>query len=143
MPLCASAAATSSCVESGFEPHTATFAPPALSVSMRTAVSFVTWRHAPIVTPFKGFVCSNSLRISARTGMCAAAQSMRWRPSVASAGFLIAWGGGVGLIGTPNPALRYVDEPIPGWGPMEAVLEVEHVGCYTSDLTRRLGVSIT
>jgi len=26
---------------------------------------------------------------------------------------------------------------------MEAVLEVEHVGCYTSDLTRRLGVSIT
>lgn len=26
---------------------------------------------------------------------------------------------------------------------MEAILEVEHAGCYTSDLTRRLGVSIT
>ena len=25
---------------------------------------------------------------------------------------------------------------------MEAVLEIEHAGCYTSDLTRRLGVSI-
>lgn len=26
---------------------------------------------------------------------------------------------------------------------MEAILEVEHAGCYTSDLTRRLGVAIT
>jgi predicted DNA binding protein len=26
---------------------------------------------------------------------------------------------------------------------MEAIIEVEHVGCYTSDLTRRLGVAIT
>ena len=26
---------------------------------------------------------------------------------------------------------------------MEAVIEVEHAGCYTSDLTRRLGVSFT
>ena len=26
---------------------------------------------------------------------------------------------------------------------MEAVIEVEHAGCYTSDLTRRLGVTIT
>ncbi|GEM_PF-5805207 len=26
---------------------------------------------------------------------------------------------------------------------MEAVVEVEHAGCYTSDLTRRLGVAIT
>lgn len=26
---------------------------------------------------------------------------------------------------------------------MEAILEIEHAGCYTSDLTRRLGVSIT
>jgi predicted DNA binding protein len=26
---------------------------------------------------------------------------------------------------------------------MEAVIEVEHAGCYTSDLTRRLGVAIT
>lgn len=26
---------------------------------------------------------------------------------------------------------------------MEALLEVEHAGCYTSDLTRRLGVTIT
>lgn len=26
---------------------------------------------------------------------------------------------------------------------MEAIIEVEHAGCYTSDLTRRLGVAIT
>lgn len=26
---------------------------------------------------------------------------------------------------------------------MEAILEIEHAGCYTSDLTRRLGVAIT
>ena len=41
-----SAAATSSCVESGFDAHSTTSAPPAFSVRMRFAVSVVTCRHA-------------------------------------------------------------------------------------------------
>ena len=41
-----SAAATSSCVESGFEAQSRTSAPPAFSVRARLAVSVVTCRHA-------------------------------------------------------------------------------------------------
>src|SRR5437762_1083095 len=40
------AAATSSCVESGFDAQTTTSAPPALRVRIRFAVSVVTCRHA-------------------------------------------------------------------------------------------------
>src|SRR6184192_3770056 len=39
-------AATSSCVESGFDPHRATSAPPPFSVTARFAVSVVTCRQA-------------------------------------------------------------------------------------------------
>lgn len=35
--------------------------------------------------------------------------------------------------------MRFPDVP----ARMEAIIEVEHAGCYTSDLTRRLGVAIT
>jgi hypothetical protein len=41
-----SAAATSSCVESGFDAQSTTSAPAAFSVRARFAVSVVTWRHA-------------------------------------------------------------------------------------------------
>jgi hypothetical protein len=41
-----SAAATSSCVDRGFEAQRTTSAPPSLSVRIRFAVSLVTWRHA-------------------------------------------------------------------------------------------------
>ncbi len=43
-----SAAATSSWVESGFDAHSTTSAPPAFRVRMRFAVSVVTCRHAEI-----------------------------------------------------------------------------------------------
>ena len=43
---CARAAATSSCVDSGFAAQSATSAPPATSVRIRHAVSAVTCRHA-------------------------------------------------------------------------------------------------
>ena len=39
-------AATSSCVDSGFDAQSTTSAPPAFSVRIRFAVSVVTWRHA-------------------------------------------------------------------------------------------------
>src|SRR5262249_8246965 len=45
------AAAVSSCVDNGFEAHSATWAPPALRVIMRTAVSVVTCMHAPPPLP--------------------------------------------------------------------------------------------
>ena len=43
-----SAAATSSCVDSGFDAQSTTSAPPAFSVRARFAVSVVTCRHAEI-----------------------------------------------------------------------------------------------
>ena len=86
IPLCShSAAATSSWVDSGFDAQSATSAPPAASVSIRFAVSVVTWRHAPIRTPASGRSFSNRSRISARTGISPAAHSMRSRPFGASA----------------------------------------------------------
>ena len=55
IPFSASAAATSSWVESGLDPHSAMSAPPATSVSASTPVSFVTCRHAPNMMPTSGF----------------------------------------------------------------------------------------
>ena len=49
MPFWASAAATSSLVESGLQPLQATSAPQAASVSISTAVSLVTWRQPVIL----------------------------------------------------------------------------------------------
>ncbi len=71
MPFSARAAATSSCVESGLEPQMATVAPPAFKASTRTAVSFVTCKHAPKVKPVNGFSLLSLLLIWLSTGMCA------------------------------------------------------------------------
>jgi hypothetical protein len=80
-----SAAATSSCVESGFEAHRTTSAPPAFSVRIRFAVSVVTCRQAEMRMPASGCSRSNRSRIAASTGICRSAHSMRRTPSGASA----------------------------------------------------------
>src|SRR6266508_5096060 len=81
IPLCShSAAATSSWVDSGFEAHRATSAPPAWRASTRFAVSVVTWRQAAIFSPWRGRSFSNRSRISPSTPISVAAQSMRARP---------------------------------------------------------------
>src|SRR5258706_15965653 len=84
IPCCdASAAATASLVERGFEAQSATSAPPALSVSIRLAVSLVTCRHAAILRPLRGCSLTNLSRIRFSTGISRAAQSIRPWPSVA------------------------------------------------------------
>jgi hypothetical protein len=57
------AAATSSFVDSGFEAHRPTSAPPAASVRARLAVSVVTCRHAESVRPSSGRSLSKRSRI--------------------------------------------------------------------------------
>src|ERR1700694_5028578 len=79
----ARAAATASFVETGFEAQSATSAPPALRVSMRLAVSLVTWRHAASFRPLSGCSFENRARIRPRTGISRAAQSMRSWPCAA------------------------------------------------------------
>src|SRR6187431_82408 len=80
-----SAAATSSCVESGFDAHRTTSAPPAASVRARFAVSVVTCRHAEMRCPASGCSRSKRSRIAASTGICRSAQAIRRTPSGASA----------------------------------------------------------
>src|SRR5438045_6309289 len=79
-----SAAATSSCVESGFDAQRTTSAPPAFSVRIRLAVSVVTWRHAEMRYPASGCSRSKRSRIACRTGICRSAHVMRRTPSGAS-----------------------------------------------------------
>src|SRR3954465_2096844 len=79
-----SAAATSSCVESGFEAQSTTSAPPSLSVRIRFAVSLVTWRQAETRYPTSGCSAAKRSRIAASTGICRSAHSIRLRPSGAS-----------------------------------------------------------
>ncbi len=84
MSLCShSAAATSSCVDRGFDAHRATSAPPAARVSIRFAVSVVTCRQAPMRMPSNGRSFSKRSRISASTGISPAAHSIRSRPASA------------------------------------------------------------
>src|SRR4029453_10867924 len=80
-----SAAATSSCVESGFEAQRTTSAPPAFSVRARLAVSVVTCRQAEMRYPESGCSRSKRSRIAASTGICRSAHSIRRTPSGASA----------------------------------------------------------
>ena len=89
IPFSARAAATSSWVESGLDPHSATSAPPATSVSTSTPVSFVTCRHAPIIMFTSGFSRWNRCLIWLRTGMCMEAHSMSRLPCGARLAFLI------------------------------------------------------
>src|SRR5689334_24805184 len=78
-----SAAATSSCVDSGFDAHRATSAPPASSVRTSPAVSAVTCRHAPTVSPSSGRSRSKRSRTCRSTGICSSAHSIRaWPASV-------------------------------------------------------------
>src|SRR5262245_40978843 len=80
-----SAAATSSCVDSGLDAQRTTSAPPALSVRARFAVSVVTCRHAEMRCPASGCSFSKRSRIAASTGICRSAQAIRRTPSGASA----------------------------------------------------------
>src|SRR5712691_12761924 len=84
MPSSTSAAATSSCVLSGFEAHRVMSAPPACRVCMRCAVSEVTCRQAETRTPLSGFCLRNLSSMLARTGMDLEAHSIRPRPFSAS-----------------------------------------------------------
>src|SRR3954470_13025239 len=79
-----SAAATSSCVESGFDAQSTTSAPPAFSVRIRLAVSVVTWRQAEMRYPSSGFSFSNRSPIACRTGICRSAHWILRTPSEAS-----------------------------------------------------------
>ena len=85
MPYSAtSAAATSSCVLSGFDAQSAMSAPPSRSAIIRFAVSVVTCRHAAMRSPFSGFSFAKRARICSVTGISRAAHSMRRTPSSAS-----------------------------------------------------------
>src|SRR5947208_3048615 len=78
-----SAAAVSSCVESGLEAHNASCAPPARSVSMSTAVSVVTCRHAPRRMPLSGCSLAKRSRTCLKTGIDCSAHSILSRPAAA------------------------------------------------------------
>src|SRR5262249_7961439 len=80
-----SAAATSSCVESGFDAQSTTSAPPSFSVRIRFAVSLVTWRHAATRYPASGCSRSKRSRMRASPGICRSAHSIRLGPWGASA----------------------------------------------------------
>ena len=73
----------SSCVLSGFEAQSESFAPPAISVRQRFAVSAVTCRHAASVIPFSGFSLANRSRTMRSTGISRSAQRIRLFPSPA------------------------------------------------------------
>src|SRR5215470_5230626 len=88
---CTSAAAVSSWVESGLEAQRATCAPPALRVSISTAVSVVTCRHAPRRMPLSGCSCVKRSRTWRSTAIDCSAHSIRRRPSAASERFLTSW----------------------------------------------------
>src|SRR3954468_9235524 len=91
-PSSTSAAATSSCVESGFEAQRVRSAPPAWRVCMRWAVSLVTCRHAETRSPFKGFDLAKRSAMVLRTGMERADHSMRPWPFGASFGSFTSCG---------------------------------------------------
>src|SRR3990172_10923599 len=75
-----SEAATSSCVERGFEAQRTTSAPPALRVMARFAVSVVTCRQAAILTPLRGFFLEKFSFMRLKTGMSISAHSILFLP---------------------------------------------------------------
>src|SRR5271167_2893153 len=83
-------AATSSCVDRGFEAHSTTSAPPSRRQIARFAVSAVTCRQAEMRTPFRGWFLMNSLRIICSTFMDWFAHSMRFLPRSARSRFLMS-----------------------------------------------------
>ncbi len=82
----ASAAATSSWVDSGLEAARKTRAPPACSAFTRPAVSAVTCRQAAIESPSNGRCAANLSAIRRSTGMPRCAHSIRARPASARPG---------------------------------------------------------
>src|SRR5216684_2337652 len=76
-----SEAATSSCVESGFEAHNTTCAPPSRRVIARFAVSLVTCRQAEARNPFSGCSFAKRLRMISSTGICCCAHSILRLPA--------------------------------------------------------------
>src|SRR5688572_27479078 len=96
MPYSAtSAAATSSCVESGLDAQSTTSAPPAFSVRARFAVSVVTCRQAEMRMPSSGRSRSKRSRIAESTGICRSAHSTRVTPAGARPRSLTSWLGAV------------------------------------------------
>src|SRR5256886_11489345 len=81
---CTRCAATSSCVDSGLDAHSATWAPPAWRVIARFAVSVVTCRHADRRFPASGRSPRNRSLSCRSTGIERSAHSVRRRPSSAS-----------------------------------------------------------
>src|SRR3990172_6115614 len=79
-------AATSSCVERGFEAQRTTSAPPALRVMARFAVSVVTCRQAAILTPLRGFFLEKFSFMRLKTGMSISAHSILFLPFWLKAG---------------------------------------------------------
>src|ERR1035437_7668234 len=77
-------AATSSCVDNGFEGHSATSAPPSRSAIIKFAVSAVTCRQAETRMPLSGWFLMNSLRMICSTFIDWFAHSMRFLPRSAS-----------------------------------------------------------
>src|SRR5439155_7468076 len=86
-----SAAATSSWVERGLEAQRATWAPPALSVIISTAVSVVTCRQAPSLTPLSGCSLVKRSRTCRSTGMNCSAHSILSLPAGPSARSFTSW----------------------------------------------------
>src|SRR5215471_14449931 len=83
-------AATSSCVDSGFDAQSTTSAPPSRRQIARFAVSAVTCRHAEMRMPVRGWFLMNSFRIIWSTFIDWFAHSMRFLPRSASSIFLIS-----------------------------------------------------
>src|SRR5208282_6142559 len=77
-------AATSSCVESGFDAQSTMSAPPSRNAIIKLAVSLVTCRQAETRSPFSGCSFANRLRMDCNTGICCAAHSILRLPASAS-----------------------------------------------------------
>src|SRR2546426_8211054 len=116
-----SAAAVSSWVESGFDAQSATWAPPALSVSMSTAVSVVTCRQAPSRSPLSGCSRANRSLTCRSTGIDCSAHSIFSRPSAASAMFLTS----CSVIATPSAGFAGA---IRSWGRQPRAQRARGVG---------------
>ena len=90
----------SSCVDNGFDAHSAMSAPPAFRTRIKFAVSVVTCMHAAILTPANGCDFSNRSRICARTGMFRSAHSIFKRPAAANDASAMSCFGRVAVTGT-------------------------------------------
>ena len=108
-----SAAATSSCVLSGLDAHSATSAPPSLSVSIRLAVSVVTCRHADTRSPLSGFCSANRSRMLRTTGISRAAHSIRRTPPPASDSSATCPRSVLVVVNLSSPNAHCPNDPVP------------------------------